>query len=134
LSRFIAPAVLVIALLGAAPASAGLAPKHYTGQVRLGSTTSSRFVSGSCSAAAASSSDLVLRCDNSSGKARAKYTFTLPRKAGSVMWQVNFRGRPDDATLNAKRISDTEFRVSVTQDVAGRADIASVTIEYYVCG
>ena len=131
--RFSAPLVLVIALLGAAPASAGLAPKLYTGQTRLGVQTSSRSASGSCSTSVGLLlTDLVLRCDDSSGTARAKYTFTLPKKAGSVTWQVNYLGTHRGATVTVKRTSDTQFRISVTQNSAGRADIESVTIEYYV--
>jgi hypothetical protein len=130
--RFSAPLVLVIALLGAAPASAGLVPKHshYAGQTRLGVQTSSRTVSGSCSTSAGLL-DLVMKCDDSDGKARAKYTFTLPKKAGSVTWQVN--GAHRGATTSVKRVSDTQFRVTVTQGDAGLSDILSVTIEYYVC-
>jgi hypothetical protein len=120
----------VIALLGAAPASAGLAPMERTGQSRLGVRTSSRTANGSCSASVGLLlTDLVLRCANSGGKARATYTFTLPKKAGSVTWQVS--GPHGGATVSAKRTSDTKFRVSVTQDDAGSADIVKVTIEYY---
>ena len=134
MSRFIAPAVLFVALLGAAPATAGLTAKHYTGQTRLGFATSSRTASGSCSAAAGLWTDLVLRCGASNGTARAKYLFTLPRKAGSVTWQVNFHNGHNGASVSTKRISDTQFRVTVTQDSAGQADVESVMIEYYVCG
>lgn len=134
MSRFIAPAVLLVALLCAAPATAGLTAKHYTGQTRLGFATSSRTAGGSCSAAAGALADLVLRCGASNGTARAKYLFTLPKKAGSVTWQVNFVGSHGGASVSTKRISDTQFRVSVTQDGTGRADIESVTIEYYICG
>jgi len=132
LLRFIAPLVLVTALLGAAPASAGLAPKLYTGQTRLGVQTSSRSDGGSCSTSVGLLTDLVLRCDDSTGTARAKYTFTLPKKAGSVTWQVSYIGAHRGTTVTVKRTSDTQFRVSVTQNSAGRADIESVTIEYYV--
>jgi hypothetical protein len=136
LSRFIVPFVLLAALLGAAPATAGLSlsPKHYTGQTRLGVATSSRSAEGSCSTASGLLADLVLRCGDSNGHARGRYMFTLPNKAGSVTWQVNFVGSRRGASVSTKRISDTQFRVSVTQDGAGRADIESVTIEYYVCG
>ena len=41
---------------------------------------------------------------------------------------VSHRG----AVVSMKRVSDTQFRVIVTQDSPGRADIVSVTIEYYV--
>jgi hypothetical protein len=132
LLRFSAPLVLALALLGAAPASAGLAPKLYTGQTKTGVQTSSRSDSGSCTVAAGVLTDLVLRCDDASGAARAKYTFTLPTRAGSVTWQVNYIGTHRGATVSVKRTSDTQFRVSVTQNSAGRADIESVTIEYYV--
>jgi hypothetical protein len=134
LLRFSAPLILVIALLGAAPASAGLVPKQYTGQTRPGVQTSSRSDSGSCTAAPGLVADLVLRCGSSTGKAGAKYVFTVPKKAGSVTWQVSFWGGHAGASVSTKRISDTQFRVVVTQDGTGRADIASVTIEYYVCG
>jgi len=131
--RFIAPLVLATALLGAAPASAGFAPKLYTGQPRLGVQTSSRSATGSCSASVALLTDLMLKCD-SDGTARVKYLFALPKKAGSVTAQVSFnplvphRG----AVVSMKRVSGTQFRVTVTQDSPGRADIESVTIEYYV--
>jgi hypothetical protein len=128
LLRFSAPLVLVIALLGAAPASAGMA-KH-TGQTRHGVQTSSRTATGSCSASAGLVMDLVMKCDDSRGKAQATYTFTLPQKTGSVTWQVN--GALNGATVSAKRTCTTQFRVTVTQDDAGRSDILSVTIEYYV--
>jgi len=132
--RFIAPLALATALLGAAPASAGLAPKLYTGQTRLGVQTSSRSATGSCSASVALLTDLMMRCDTSDGTARVKYVFTLPKKAGSVTAQVNFNPlvshRGTDVSM--KRVSDTQFRVIVTQDSPGRADLESVTIEYYV--
>jgi hypothetical protein len=132
LLRFSAPLVIVIALLGAAPASAGLAPNLYTGQTRPGVQTSSRAATGSCSTSVSLPSDLVLRCDDSSGSARAKFIFTLPKKAGSVTSQVSYVGSHGGARVSAKRTSDTQFRVIVTRDSAGRAEIASVTIEYYV--
>lgn len=132
MSRFLAPLVLVIALLGAAPASAGLVPKLYGGQTKPGIATSSRSAAGSCSSAPELlTGHLVLRCDDSSGRVRAKYLFTLPKKAGSVNWQANFAGAHRGASVSTRRISDTQFRVTVTQDGAGRADIESVTIEYY---
>jgi hypothetical protein len=134
LSRFIAPLVLALALLGAAPASAGLAPKDYGGQTKLGVATTSRSYGGSCSIAPGLLTDLVLRCDDSSGRAIAKYLFTLPKNAGSVTWQVNFVRAHRGASVSTKRISDTKFRVNVTQDVPGRADIESVMIEYYYSG
>jgi hypothetical protein len=130
--RFIAPLVLATALLGAAPASAGLAPKLYTGQTRLGVQTSSRSATGSCSASAGLLTDLVLKCDDSDGKVRVKYLFTLPKKAGSVTAQVSFLGLHRGAGVTMRRVTDTQFRVTVTQDNPGRADIESVTIEYYV--
>jgi hypothetical protein len=131
LSRFIVPFVLLAALLGAAPATAGLVPKLYGGQTKLGIATSSRTASGSCSSTLGLLTDLVLRCDDSTGTVRAKYLFTLPKKAGSVTRQVNFIGSHGGARVSTKRISETQFRVTVTQDGAGRADIASVMIEYY---
>jgi hypothetical protein len=130
LLRFSAPLILVIALLGAAPASAGLAPKLYGGQTRLGMATSSRSASGSCSISTAVT-DLILRCDSSKGSAQVKYLFTLPSKAGSVTAQVNFDGAHSGAKVATKRVSATQFRVTVTQDAQGRADIESVMIEYY---
>ena len=130
--RFSAPLVLIIALLGAAPASAGLAPKQYTGQTKLGFQTSSRSDGGSCTAAPGVLTDLVLHCDDPTGRVRVKYLFTLPKKAGSVTAQVNFLGAHRGAVVSTKRVSATQFRVTVTQDSAGSADIESVTIEYYV--
>ena len=130
--RFIAPLVLALALLGAAPASAGVSPKLYTGQTKLGVQTSSRTASGSCSTSVGLLTDLVLRCTGSSGTAKAKYTFTLPKKAGSVTWQVNYLGTHRGSTVSVKRTSDTQFRVTVTQNSAGSTEIESVTIEYYV--
>jgi hypothetical protein len=108
-------------------------PKLYGGQTKLGIGTASRSASGSCSVARAVSV-LVLRCDSSSGSTRAKYLFTLPKKAGSVTAQVNFAGSHRGATVTTKRVSDNQFRVSVTQDSQGKAGIASVMIEYYYSG
>lgn len=71
-----------------------------------------------------------MKCDDSRGKAQATYTFTLPKRTGSVTWQVN--GAHRGATVSAKRTSKTQFCVTVTQDEAGLSDILSVTIEYYV--
>ena len=130
--RFITPLVLALALLGAAPASAGLSPKLYTGQTKLGVQTSSRAASGSCSASALLT-DLVLKCDDTDGRVRVKYLFTLPKKAGSVTAQVSY-GLHRGADVTMKRVSDTQFRVTVTQDSPGRADIDLITIEYYVGG
>jgi hypothetical protein len=132
LLRFSAPLVLVIALLGAAPASAGLAPKLYGGQTKLGIATTSRSVKGTCSIAPVLT-DLVLRCDGK-GTAQAKYVFTLPNKAGSVTAQVNFSGTHRGTKVATKRLSDTQFRVTVTQASQGRAEVESVMIEYYYSG
>ena len=76
----------------------------------------------------------MLNCDDSDGKARVKYLFTLPKKAGSVTAQVSFNSLVSHrgAVVSMKRVSDTLFRVIVMQDSAGRADIVSATIEYYV--
>jgi hypothetical protein len=131
MARFLAPLVIVIALLGASPASAGLAPNTYAGQTRDGAQTSSRSDGGSCSVTTGWVADAVLRCDTSKGSARATYLFTLPSHSGSVTTQVNFIGSHSGADVDTKRVSDTQFRVDVTQDGAGRADILSVMIEYY---
>jgi hypothetical protein len=132
LARFLAPIVLVIALLAAAPATAGVVPKVYGGQIKLGEETASRSATGACSISEAWT-DLVLRCDGK-GSAQAKYLFTLPAKAGSVTAQVNFYGTHPGAKVATKRVSDTQFRVTVTQGVQGRADVESVMIEYYYSG
>jgi hypothetical protein len=133
LARFLAPIVLVIALLGAGPAAAGVAPKVYAGQAELGSDTATTSASGSCSTSGGLVSDLTLRCGSLSGSVRARYLFTVPKKAGSVTTQVNFFGSRGGARVTTKRVSDTQFRVDVTLDSTGRADIASVMIEYYYC-
>jgi hypothetical protein len=130
LARSLAPIALVIALLGATPATAGVVPKVYGGQAQAG-TAASVSDTGSCSASSGLLSDLVLRCGTSSGRVRARYLFTVPRKAGSITAQINFlSGR---AQVSTKRVSDTQFRVDVTLDSSGRADIASAMIEYYYC-
>jgi hypothetical protein len=130
-SRFIAPFVIVLALLAASPATAGVSPKHYGGQAKQGNATSSRSTKGSCSATPAQA-ELVLRCDGN-GTAQARFLFTLPKNAGSVTAQVNFDGTHRGARIATKRLSDTEFRVTVTQVDTGRAVIKSVMIEYYYC-
>jgi hypothetical protein len=129
MARFLAPLVLVIALFGASPAVAGLVPNLYGGQTKLGVATSSRSTTGACSITEALT-DLVLRCDSKGGTAQAKYLFTLPKKAGSVTTQVNFDGAHRGAKVSTKRVSDTQFRVTVTESTQGRADIPSVMIEY----
>jgi hypothetical protein len=131
LSRFIAPIALFTALLCASPAVAGLVPKRYGGQMKPGIATASRTDGGSCSVSPGLLADLVLRCGANSGSARAKYLFTLPKDAGSVTAQVNFVGAHSGATVTTKRVSDTQFRVTVTQDSQGWADVESVMIEYY---
>ena len=132
LHRLVAPIALLTILLCASPASAAvLAPKQYGGQTKLGITTASRSASGSCSVYPGLLGDLVLRCDSSSGSATAQYLFTLPKKAGSVSAQVNFLGLHRGTRVDTKRCSKTQFRVTVTQDSTGRADIESVMIEYY---
>jgi hypothetical protein len=119
-----------MALLAAAPATAAvLMPKTYDGQTRLGSATSSRTVKGQCSISQGLTS-LVLRCDGK-GTAQARYLFTLSRSTGSVTAQVNFDGGRGTAKVATKRVSDTQFRVDVTQASRGRAEIESVMIEYY---
>jgi hypothetical protein len=130
LLRFTAPVSLAIALLCATPAAAGLVPKLYGGQTKHGAATTARSADGSCSTVQAAT-DVVLRCDSGTGSARAKYLFALPNKAGSVMAQVNFDGLHRGATVTTKRVSDTLFRVTVTQGSQGRAEIQSVMIEYY---
>jgi len=132
LHRLVAPIALLTILLCASPASAAvLAPKQYGGQAKLGIATASRSDNGSCSVYPGLLSDLVLRCDSSSGSATAQYLFTLPKKAGSVSSQVNFLGWHRGIQVDTKRCSTTQFRVTVTQGSTGRADIASVMIEYY---
>ena len=131
LPRFIAPLALIIALLSAAPATAGLVPKMYGGQTKLGMSTASRSDGGSCSVATGLLADAVLRCGSSGGTARARYLFTPPKHTGSITVQVNFFGSHCGADVHTKRISDTQFRVDVTLADAGRADISSVMIEYY---
>jgi hypothetical protein len=129
LSRSLAPLVIVIALLGAAPAAAGVAPNAYRGQTKLGSMTTSRSEKGDCSATQVLT-DLVLRCSGK-GTVQVTYLFTLPHKAGSVTAQVNFDGAHTGANVATKRVSDTQFRVTVTLKSPGRAEIESVMIEYY---
>jgi hypothetical protein len=133
LSRLLAPLALAIALLGASPAAAGVVPKVYGGQAAPGTWAVSKSSSGSCSASNGLLSDLLLRCGSSSGTVRARYLFTVPKKAGSITAQVNFLGGRGAAQVATKRVSDTQFRVDVTLDSASRADISSVMIEYYYC-
>lgn len=130
MSRYLAPIALVIVLLGATPATAGVVPKTFGGQAQPG-TEASTSEKGSCSASNGSLSDIVLRCGTAPGSVRARYLFTVPKKAGSITAQVNFLG--GRAQISTKRVSDTQFRVDVTLDSSGRADIASVMIEYYYC-
>ncbi len=106
-------------------------PKQYGGQAQLGTATESRAFSGSCSVGRAHQTHAVLRCSTSRGRARVTYLFTLKGHSGSVMSQVNFVGAHRGAVVATKRLSDTEFRVDVTLDSAGRAEIESVMIEYY---
>jgi hypothetical protein len=119
--------------LGASPAAAGVVPKTFGGQTALGTRAVSTSESGSCSASNGLLSDLVLRCGTSSGKVHARYLLTVPKKAGSIIAQVNFLGGRGAAQVATRRVSDTQFRVDVTLDRAGRADISSVMIEYYYC-
>jgi hypothetical protein len=128
-SRSLAPIALVIALLSASPAVAGVAAHTYGGQTKDGSATTSRSVKGACTITQALT-DLVLRCDGK-GTAQANYVFTLPKTAGSVTKQVSFDGAHKGTTEATKRLSPTQFRVTVTLKGPGRAEIQSVTIEYY---
>lgn len=131
LSRFIAPLALIIALLCAAPAGAGVLPKSYHGQMKQGTYAQSRTASGSCTASDGYSNDVVLRCGSPNGTVHVRYVFQLRHHAGSVTTQVNFYGSHTGAVVATKRVSDSEFRVDVTLDSPGRADIGSVMIEYY---
>jgi hypothetical protein len=132
LKRLLAPLALALALHSASPAAAGVLPKAYGGQTGLGKDSASISESGSCSASNGLLSDLVIRCAGSSGSVRARYLFTVPRKAGSITTQVNFPlGLRGGARVTTKRVSETQFRVDVTLDSTGRADILSVMIEYY---
>ena len=99
--------------------------------MKPGIATASRTDGGSCSVSPGLLTDLVLRCGGNSGTATAKYLFTLPKNAGSASAQVNFLGAHSGARVTTKRISDTQFRVTVTQDSQGWADVESVMIEYY---
>lgn len=129
MSRSFAPLVFVIALLSATPAVAGVAPNAYSGQTKLGSMTTSRSVKGDCLATQVLT-DLVLGCSGKS-TVQVTYLFTLPHTAGSVTAQVNFDGAHKGASVATKRVSDTQFRVTVTLKGPGRAEIESVMIEYY---
>jgi len=120
-----------MALTVASPATAGVMPKQYGGQAQLGTATDSRTFSGSCSVGTANQTHGVLRCRSSRGRARVTYLFKLKATSGSVMSQVNFVGDHRGAVVTTKRVSDTQFRVDVTLDSAGRAEIESVMIEYY---
>ena len=129
MSRSLAPLLLVIALLlGAAPAVAGTAP-ILGGGTKDGSETTSRSVKGNCTITQAVT-DLVLRCDGK-GTAQANYVFTVRKTAGSVSKQVTFNGAHKGTDVTAKRVSPTQERVTITLKGPGRADIQSVTIEYY---
>jgi hypothetical protein len=132
MARFLAPLVLVIALFGATPAVAGVGPKAYGGQTKDGSVTTSRSVKGACSITQVMT-DVVLRCSGK-GTAEVKYLFTLPKKTGSVTTDVSFDGAHKGAKVATKRVSDTQFRVTVTLNGPGRADIQSVMIRYYYPG
>ena len=125
LSRSLAPLLLVIALISAAPALAGV----YGGQTRDGSATTSRSVKGNCTITQVVT-ELVLRCDGK-GTAQITYVFTLPKGAGTVTKQVTFDGAHGGTTVATKRLPPTQFRVTVTLKGPGRAVIQSVTIEYY---
>ena len=129
MARFLAPFVLVIALLGASPAVAGVSPKLYGGQANLGIDTSSESTKGACTITHVLT-DVVLRCDSKGGTAQVKYLFTVPKSAGSVTTQLNFDGAHNGTSVEKKRVSPTQFRVTVTLKGAGRADIQSVMIEY----
>lgn len=134
MARFLAPLVLVIALFGVSPAVAGVVPNLnlYGGQTKNGSETTSRSVKGSCTITQAVT-DLVLRCDGK-GTAQANYVFTVPKTAGSVTKDLTFDGAHKQAVVATTRVSDTQFRVTVTLKGPGRADLQSVMIRYYYHG
>jgi len=129
LSRSLAPLFIAIALISASPAVAVASSGVYGGQTKDGSAETSRSVTGPCTITQVVP-DLVLRCDEK-GTATVSYVFTVPRSAGSITRQVSLDGDHKGTTVATKRVSPTQFRVTVRLIGPGRADIQSVTIEYY---
>lgn len=129
--RFIAPIAIAIALLGlsAAPAVAGKQHMQYAGQTKSGSEFSSRSVTGPCSVETPGS-DAVLTCSGKGGSARVTYLFALPQGARSVDLDYLVDKGPG-ASVASKRVSDTQFRVTVTVSGKGSARVEWVQIHYY---
>ena len=118
--------ILVVAAL-ALPAAA-LATIQVT-KTHVGANYASSSASGSCSV---SKSKLLgtatLKCTSDSGKAAARYLFTVPSNCGpSFTWYVNAVG---DRSVTASR-SNTTVRVIVHAAGKGVVVVSLVSIYYY---
>jgi hypothetical protein len=122
-------AVLCVALVAAATAFASA----YQTSALSGSHTSSRSASGSCRTATGGHKDVLLSCSSSSGSATARYAFSVPSNAGSVIcYPVAAAGSTGSVVSHITR-TGTHVKVTVTVKGAhAHFDILSTWIGYYL--
>src|SRR5437763_14020629 len=123
-------ALLVASLLtvGAATAYASC----YSVQWRVANHTAARSATGSCSTSPDDWGRLLVRCGAKSGRATARYDFTVPSSAGSVAYRGCAEGG-SHGSIN-RPLTRKGTSVSLTVTVSGddaRLQLLSVSIESY---
>jgi hypothetical protein len=105
----------------------------YTGQTRMGTSTTGQVVHGCAVRPGLLTTDLVIRCAKSSNSAELRYDFTVPATVSGVTWQVNWLPGTTHPGVTAAltRPKRTDVRISVRAKGISHADVATVVIEYY---
>jgi hypothetical protein len=131
--------LFIVLLVGAAflAANANAAVELHT-VARKGVKTSSRSATGSCGFENdyTGRDDLLLRCRGSSGRAKARYDFSLPKKLYGKPTMHVYGEKLCCSSSNIKRrlvrVSARHYRIVVSVSNPTRYDLRSVSLSYYV--
>ncbi|MDX6549164.1 MAG: hypothetical protein QOG33_2714 [Gaiellales bacterium] len=121
--------LLTLMLAGLALALPAVALADTCMLTHLGVNVSSRTVTGSCtSRKLALTGSLLLRCDNSTGYAIARYNFTMPKTwTGTASPVVDAVGDPSYWLI---KLDATHVRVVVRTSGLSKVVIASVSVGF----
>jgi hypothetical protein len=119
---------LTLACLALALPATAMACNVYM-YTHLGANVSSRTVTGSCVTRKVSlTNSLVMRCDNSTGYAVARYDFKMPSNwCGTPSPSVNAVGDP---ALTWVKLDDTHVRVVVRVSGPSKVVVSSVSVSF----
>jgi hypothetical protein len=122
--------LLTLMLAGLALALPAVALANTGMLTHLGSKVSSRKVTGSCTSRKLMlTSSLLLRCDNSTGYAVARYDFAMPSTwTGTASPTVDAMG---DYTKSLIYLDATHVRVVVRTSGPSKVVIAAVSVAFY---